>query len=212
MLVDPNGRSIWKPEVDGNGKVNYIAEQGDNAVTLAEQYGLPQEQAEAITGTEGKEPIKAGTKITGETVKKVTGSDVLKLDLTSSRATEQRRFDQLVFAIDRSKKDGFEIDPKIYFSNIKRGTTTAGGTGGLTGRGTIQIDKKNIQVHYSATVNWSAKLSNYPITISPDRPMPDGSNANAVIFNRSIGGGYGGMQLVTDQAHLLYDRLNKSKY
>ncbi len=39
MLVDPNGKDAWKPEVDSKGNILAIAEPGDNQTTLKEFMG-----------------------------------------------------------------------------------------------------------------------------------------------------------------------------
>ena len=82
-FIDPTGMAAeWVPEVKEDGSVAYVAEEGDSAETLSSQYGISQEQAEQITGTTGDTEINEGTEVSGETVEEVTGSEVLKLDLT----------------------------------------------------------------------------------------------------------------------------------
>ena len=101
-LIDPDGMSIWNPELDENNQVQYIAEEGDNANTLASQYGLEKSDAEAITDTQGGEVIEAGTKVSGEKVKEVTGSEVLSLDLFIQKLMEIRGLKQwtLMYVLD----------------------------------------------------------------------------------------------------------------
>ena len=139
------------------------------------------------------------------------GSDILKLNLASSQATEQRRLDHLVFSLDRSKKDGFEMDPKQYFNNIKKGTTYfLTGTGGLSGHGYIGVDGEKIKVYFDAAVNWHFKTQNYPVTISPTR-IVKGKDVNAIIYQRANSRGFQAIQIIapSNQIDKLYDRLNK---
>ena len=72
-LVDPDGMETWKPEMLKDGTVNYVMEIGDNAKTLQEQYNLSENTATKLFST------MTGGKISGESVKSVTGSEVLKL-------------------------------------------------------------------------------------------------------------------------------------
>lgn len=118
--VDPSGMLDWYPEITEANKINYIAEKGDNALTLSKQYGISQSSAELITGSKGSMEIKEGTKISGEKVKKITGNKILKLDLNNS--TSQQRIDQISLALNynREEPDGFYI--KDYFKNYKLGS------------------------------------------------------------------------------------------
>ena len=100
MRIDPTGMIDWQPGVDENGNATYTAEKGDNANTLASQYGLSQKQAEQITGTTGSTPIAEGTQIEGCKVYEATGSDVLKLDWQCPKATDSRRIEQTLFAME----------------------------------------------------------------------------------------------------------------
>jgi len=58
-LVDPDGRSAWKPDADGN----IIAEKGDNLETLAQFLGVSQEEAleEYVAGTGDLNAARTGT-------------------------------------------------------------------------------------------------------------------------------------------------------
>lgn len=132
----------------GNGvKVNqdpYTAEKGDSAKTLSSQYGISQEKAEKITGTEGSEEIKEGTKVSGEKVKQVTGSEVLKLDLDSKEGkSQQRRFDHFMFASDHSKTQGaWGFLTTDYFSNTQFKNT-------LDGKATFRMGGESFSISYS---------------------------------------------------------------
>ncbi|MEB2782976.1 RHS repeat-associated core domain-containing protein, partial [Algoriphagus sp. C2-6-M1] len=168
--IDPTGMAAvdWKPEVDENGNTSYVAEQGDNAATLADQYGLTQQQADKLVG--GKE-VKAGeTRISGEEAKNVTGKDVLKLDLNSKMATDQRIIDQAVFAMDHSKRKG---DWGFYSTGYFGGTKYKNV---VNASGSITIDGQSIPlelqlpVYRSATFDGSSTsifLGNTPYRIKP---------------------------------------------
>ncbi len=101
--IDPTGCEDWEPEITKDGKVNYVAEKGDNMTTFRKQYGLDAKTAGTILGRSGitkDEQIVAGkTSISGETVKSVTGSEVLKLDWNSASATSQRKVYHIGFAL-----------------------------------------------------------------------------------------------------------------
>ncbi len=118
-FVDPNGMLEWIPEADEEGNVSYTAEEGDGAHTLSEQYGIDQDQAEEITGTKGEETVEKGTKISGEKVEEVTGSEILKMDWQSEKATDSRRIDHILFAMEKSAAEGtYTFKTQDYFKNI----------------------------------------------------------------------------------------------
>ncbi len=167
-LIDPTGMAPWKPGVDGNGNTTYIAEKGDSPKTLADQYGLTQNQAEQITGTTGSTPIAEGTKISGQKVKSTTGSDILSLDLNSEMATDQRTIDQAVFAMDHSRAKGdigfYSTD---YFGNAKYKNV-------INASGSLIVDGESIPlelqlpVYRPSTFDGSSRstfLGNSPYTI-----------------------------------------------
>ena len=166
--IDPTGMAAvdWKPEVDEKGNTSYVAEQGDNAATLADQFGLTQQQADRLVG--GRE-VKAGeTRIAGEEAKSVTGSDVLKLDLNSQMATDQRIIDQAVFAMDHSKKKGdLGFYSTGYFGGTKyKNVVNASGSITIDGR-SIPLELQ-LPLYRSATFDGSSKsifLGNNPYTI-----------------------------------------------
>ncbi len=121
--VDPSGEEMWEPEVTKDGKVNYVAEKGDNMRTFREQYGLDAKTAGTILGKSGitkNEQIVAGkTTISGETVKSVTGSEVLKMDLNSEISTKQRKTDQFMFGLKYSQVKELNLyNIKSFFKNI----------------------------------------------------------------------------------------------
>ncbi len=124
-LVDVDGLGVneneWKPIVLDDGSLSYFAEKGDSANTLAKQYNISQKVAEQLTGTKGNELIEVGTEITGQKVKNITGNEILKLDLNSKMATEQRVFDQWLFARDyTTTKPGFHyfFNSTDFYQNI----------------------------------------------------------------------------------------------
>jgi len=90
-LVDPDGREIWKPEMLKDGTVNYVMEEGDNAKTLQQQYNLSENDATKLYAE-----MKNG-KISGESAKKITGSEILKLRAENS--SDKRFLYHLGFSI-----------------------------------------------------------------------------------------------------------------
>ena len=121
-FIDPDGMAaMWIPEVKDDGSVSYIAEEGDTAATFVSQYGKPNgidtEDAQKLIGVADKN-IKAGeTAVSGSDVKDLTGSEVLKIDVKSDMASDQRMFDQLLFAVDYSRSGGDNgFRPADYYS------------------------------------------------------------------------------------------------
>jgi RHS repeat-associated protein len=119
MFFDPNG--LWKAEVSDDGSVNYQPEVGDNAETLASQYGLTMDQANAILCSGG-----VGT-ISGQDVKNVLGTDLLSLDLKSEKATNQRILDHFLFARDYSVTEGKDaFVPAKFYKNVGLRSSSTG--------------------------------------------------------------------------------------
>ncbi len=183
--IDPSGMLEWEPEIDKEGNVSYIAEQGDNAQTLSEQYGISQEKAEAITGTKGAENIVEGTAISGDKVKSVTGSEALKLDWLSDKGkTDQARINQIRFGLMFSNiKSGliesnqsltlpnseipqqemalWQFDPKNFNSNM---------TGyKFMGRGTMLMNGIQVPVAVDMVTNWTTNMGSVPARVDPTR-------------------------------------------
>ncbi|WP_422106606.1 hypothetical protein [Winogradskyella sp.] len=107
--------STWKPVVNDDGTVSYIAGASSSAETLAFQYGLSQEDAEAITGTTGSTEIIEGTVISGETVSEVTGNEVLKLYDWSNT---QKNLDQTMFAAHHARSKGENVFIMMRYFDI----------------------------------------------------------------------------------------------
>ncbi|WP_234974672.1 DUF6443 domain-containing protein [Tenacibaculum agarivorans] len=181
-FIDPDGMAPWVPTVNEDSSVTYTAEEGDSAKTLASQYGLEIEDAEAITGTRSDTEIKSGTKISGEKVKNVTGNEVLKLDLNSKEGkNSQKRFDQYLFARDYSNSEGASSFLSTdYFSNTKYKSI-------ITGRAIMDIDGESVGVLYNiplyraATFDGSSTatiLSNSPIRTKPTSGISFSNQAN----------------------------------
>jgi len=179
VFADPSGANAdWIPEVNEDGTVSYIAEEGDSAATLAEQFefgdgSLSEDEelaiAEGLTNTTGDEQVETGSEITGKSVSVATGgNEVLKLDLSSDLATSQRRFDQFLFARDYSTTYGNETDwftPQKYYSNTLAEY--------MRGNATMTVDGEsfnvsyNIPMHRGGTFDGSGSkygLSNRPTT------------------------------------------------
>ena len=148
--IDPTGMMSWDwredewiPKVNSDGSTSYIAEAGDSAATLSSQYGIDISQAEAITGTSGTNEIAAGTEVSGQDVANVTGSEVLKLDVASKEGqSEQRRFDQFLYARDHSTtKGGYAFLNTDYFSNTNF-------MGMMSGSATMQVGGDKLPIKY----------------------------------------------------------------
>ncbi|MBL7129508.1 MAG: hypothetical protein ISS16_11070, partial [Ignavibacteria bacterium] len=197
---DPQGDDLWKSEVDDEGNVNYIAEKRDTKKSFSEQYGLSLKETKEIFSRSGyfdkgkgieESLVGEGNKIkiSGESVKKSTGSEILKLDLSSTLATSQRKFDQLIFAMDYSKVSGKEsFNPLDYFSKKSALVNPWTGVGGLTGKNVkIRIDNTNYEVSYfDADIYWNNPIQNRPNSISPDIPLR-GETYHNIKFKHATG-------------------------
>ena len=100
--IDPTGALDWEPEIDGNGNTSYKAEKGDNLLTFKSQYGLTLQTAYEIfkaAGVDASSSDLQGQSISGASVKTVTKSEILKLDMSSFYATDQRKVYHIGFAM-----------------------------------------------------------------------------------------------------------------
>jgi RHS repeat-associated protein len=168
VLVDPSGMLDWEPVVTESGDVKYLAEKGDNIYTFMSQYNLSFNQAKSIFENAGisnpvnnygfAKSIETGTAIGGDAVKKVTGSEILKLDWNSSRATDQRKTDQIMFAIKKSqidKKDFFDL--KDFNYNIYNQ-----GKGFNAQNVTIRVGNDRTDIlNINVTTDWYTKIMSY---------------------------------------------------
>ncbi len=184
MRIDPTGMLDWQPEVDVDGNTSYVAEKGDSPATMAEQYGISQQQAEQITGAQGSTPIAEGTRIDGCEVYEATGSNVLKLDLSSKGLNDADINRQVAFAINKENVNDqdFEGNLNDYFSNLKS-TEQAGAGGSRMGVDTdpsrptkvnLQGQEMNINVGISGSND--GRFSTSP-NGSPSRILPNGAEA-----------------------------------
>ncbi|MCB4797229.1 RHS repeat-associated core domain-containing protein [Neotamlana laminarinivorans] len=115
--VDPDG-AFWKPILNDDGTTTYVAEKGDTVGTFAKQYGVSRSEARELIGSEA---VTAGvTKVSGQDVFNMFGSEKLKLDLNGGQATDQRILDQFIYAMQHSStQDGkTHFVGSEYFSNI----------------------------------------------------------------------------------------------
>ena len=124
--VDPSGEEMWQPEITENGEVNYVAEKGDSKESFKSQYGLSEAEASDIfkvANLPQQGEISNGTKISSKDVKKVTGSEVLKLDWNSTKATPQRKVYHIGLALLYENLHGnghFALNK--YFYNMPQST------------------------------------------------------------------------------------------
>ena len=215
-FIDPNGMLEWIPDIDMKGNVSYVAEQGDNAQTLSEQYGISQEKAEAITGTKGTESIAAGTTISGDKVKSVTGSEVLKLDWLSDKGkTDQARINQIRFGlmfsnikssliessqsltlpnseIPQQEMALWQFDPGNFNTNMDKATLSGlSGQGNFSGSGTMLMNGVKVPVTVDMVTKWITNMGSVPARADPTR---DYTRENFK-YRRSIEGGSGYPQM-----------------
>ncbi|EDP97305.1 putative cell wall-associated protein precursor [Kordia algicida OT-1] len=153
--IDPDGmKAKWIPKLNENGEITYISEKGDSASTLSSQYGISQKDAEKITGTTGDSKIDEGTEVSGSKVEQVTGNKILKLDISSKEGkSDQRRFDQFLFAVDVTRYNGdYAFKPSTFFKS-KIGmssalSTTWGGVDNMAGRAYFSYNNKKYSIYF----------------------------------------------------------------
>lgn len=173
----------WEPVVDEEtGKVSYKKEKNDTELTLASQFGLTEDEASQIySNADGK------NEISGEDVSSVTGSTILKLNLNSKLANDQRIFNQILFAFDVSRATGlFKFSPSGYFSNYKK-VNGWDGVRSITLRDVfMNVDGSKIPITYvdfNTYYNWSIDTQ-FVGKYSPTRTVR-GKNVNSILFNKA---------------------------
>ena len=115
-LVDPDGRDVWHPEIFRDGTINYLADKGDTKETFMKQYGLTSQQTDAIFEKSNVTTVREGTMVTGNAVKQVTGSTVLRLNWNN--ATKEQKAFQAMFGILHSTLLKRSANLSRYFSNL----------------------------------------------------------------------------------------------
>jgi len=169
--VDPSGALDWEPIVNEVTKaVSYKAEAGDNRETFMNQYGLSAKQTIDIFDKAGVGVVKAGeTQISGETVKSVTGSEILKLDWKSDRATDQRKVDQIMFGVKKSQVENKQsLDLKDFNTNMYND-----GVGFNASNVSIRVRNERVKIqNINGATDWSTSLMSFP---QPGRQTPEGS-------------------------------------
>jgi len=154
FYVDINGEGVdWIPKINKDGSTSYIAEDGDNAKTLASQFGLKQNVANKIYTN-----ATDNTNITGQEVMNVTGSEVLKLNMSSDRYTNQRFLDQYMFArahTTTQPSTDFELMSEDQFWKVSNYFTNTGvskdelGVGQkISGFGFLRAETGNINTYF----------------------------------------------------------------
>lgn len=175
--------SEWKPELNWDGSTSYVAEEGDTAQTLVDQYSevTSLEQAQSLIGTDD---IVAGqTEVSGQAVHNMFNNNgVLRLDLNSSRATDQRVIDQFVFATQHSLSKGHHAWASTeYYGNIdSRSQKGAVYSGKICSEGCLTDAKLSIAFFRSEN-NLFKKSYIYPIMFSnksSGNPRAKGTNFN----------------------------------
>ncbi|MGI6292739.1 MAG: RHS repeat-associated core domain-containing protein [Bacteroidales bacterium] len=188
--IDPDGR--WVPGLSEDGQVTYTAEKGDNMSTFRQQYGLNAKTAGQILGKSGitnDNQIKAGkTTISGETVKGVTGNEVLKGSW--GNMTNNQKANQIVFAIAHSVSKGEgSFDMKDYMTGFQ-----VGGGGVNLSNVSLPTSEGNIPIQnisFGATYEYT-KVQNSPIYKQDDRV-----NKSIYDFRTAAGKGYRPMIMFT---------------
>ena len=167
-FIDPDGMApFWIQQVNDDGSTSLIAEAGDSAASLADQFDIDINQAERLTGTIGNEIIKTGTKISGEEVAAVNGGNEV-LELVLGKASPQDVLNQFVFASDYSQlyNDGI-IDTGKFFENIFGGSMDKWtGAGAQTGSANLEVEGGIIGVEldlriFSGEPKFNGEWSNF---------------------------------------------------
>ncbi len=156
--TDNHENSDWKPVVDKNGKVSYFREENDGIKSLMLQYGLSASVAAKLYFLS----LDSGS-FSGDAAKAYTGSEILRLDLNSKQATEQRVWDQFIFARDYSAASSkIESDKSLdeysflstkFFQNTKYNNV-------LYGHATMEINNKIMELDYEIPFYRSGTFDN----------------------------------------------------
>ncbi len=215
-------RLPWIPKVNKDGSTSYIAEDGDNALTLQEQYGLSKKSAIALY-SKMKNGVISGQDVMDENPYKLRAKnlsyrgDILALDLNSKQGkNSQRRFDQFIFARDHSNsKGGFAFLSTEYYSNTKYKDM-------ISGRASLNIDGEklgviyNIPLYRSATFdgsNTATGLANSPIRPKPTsgRSFPNQANLEFPLYHPESGKRMGDYTIYIndDDSNKIMERLSK---
>jgi RHS repeat-associated protein len=156
--IDPSGLLEWSPQMNSDGSISYISEEKDNMNTFKEQYGLTDNQANNIfkkSGISATDNLKKGLIISGEKVKEITGSEILKIDLNSKIGKSgNRRTQHLLFAFDHNKKQNLEkkdnglipLDLVDYFHHIGNPQKDAA----IRFKGKVKIDGLQININVTS--------------------------------------------------------------
>ena len=213
LNADGSSKDTWRPVVGSDGSTSYVAEEGDNAKTFAQQYGLTSKQANILVGTD---KVEAGvTTVSGQNVKDITGSEILKLDLTSGLATDQRKFDQFIFGGDYSKSKGkYSFSPSGFFSNYGYGISGTANLDYGSGNGSVYYE---IPFRRESTFDGSGDylfLANSPSTIKQTtgrRFNGQQSNIRFDFYHPQTGGLMGQYELQTHNLNAkgVYNRMQR---
>ncbi|MGB5982090.1 MAG: RHS repeat-associated core domain-containing protein, partial [Nonlabens sp.] len=94
-LVDPDGRGVWKPDAEGN----LIAEEGDNASTLATHLNITETEASDMINSQGLEKVLVFTDDT------VYANQKLEVDNNMTRSIDQSS------GLTKTERDNGETGP-----------------------------------------------------------------------------------------------------
>ncbi len=173
----------WIPKVDKKtGEITYIKENGDSDKTLASQFGLSLDDAQQIiANAEDKD------RLTGDDVAAVTGSKILKLNMFSALANDQRIFNQILFAIDFSRALGINaFTPNVYFDPYKFGSSGWSGVGAIRG-GEVFMDIDGVSTRvtgFSIMTQYNWAIDTGDSEAFPTVKDLEGRSTNNIIFTR----------------------------
>jgi RHS repeat-associated protein len=215
--------SPWVPLIGEDGKTSYIAEAGDSKSTFQKQYGLTDEETNQIVGDKA---IETGTVISGQDVYNTIGTEVLKFNLVSDQATEQRIFDHYLFARDHAASKGaWAFAASTYFFNRLAGATNRlTGVGTVDGSASVWTKQGKFSVEYrlplyqvSGSGSNDIALGVYAFKIDPKHGHPQQfngwqENVYLDVFHIKSGNDIGNYSINThgNNSSALYKRLEKS--
>lgn len=154
-------------------------ENGDDASTLASQYGLEQDVADRLFSKMEDGAISGQAVIDADPYGSKDSSEILKLDLTSEMATDQRVFDQFKFASDYTYSKGeFDFRPSEFYKNRPIRLSPTSGNAKLNG---IDISYEITLYNSNKYSNWS-KTNEFPISNYIDETQQTGGMKNDSVF------------------------------
>jgi RHS repeat-associated protein len=198
--IDPNG--LWIADVDDEGNTTYQKEKGDDINSFQKQYNVSYKEALQIFHNENG-ATEIPEQISGNSVKDVMGTDILKLRLNNRENSDNHNQDvinQAVFAVKYTRNKGSDhFKTTDFFSGTQNMPTYLVEFPGKIGNTNVVL-----QIMFKSTEPTFGKIDNYT---SIGRYNESNSQFNFE-FNRH-GGNIAGMVIRFNNKNADYSHINK---